>query len=389
MKLEEFNQKYNNYKNTGVFYGAKYDVEVVCEYCGKSVICKKFNAEENIRRNEKYKCRSCGLTLRHIENPVSEATREKQRNAKLGYKMSEETKEKISISKKSLYSSADGELLKNALSIKAAKQHEDGAFPRTVKGYFESKKSKSPLYFSSSYELRLIYMLENNPDVKEIKTQISIEIHGKGRCVDAIAEYINGNIIVFEVKPFYNIENCYQQISDIKEYALQQGWNFQLWSETDSGLEGDKAIWKWAIDYLPYCISNLIVENKKEKNRNKAIKHYNEKIATNTITFPCDYCKCDHTALRLTYDKNIDRNGRYICEKEGGHIAGSKPKLSLRKINPYSAEGKKKCNACQQILLLNEFGDDKGKADGKATRCKACRAKKATEKYQLSKIDNI
>jgi len=78
-------------------------------------------------------------------------------------------------------------------------------------------------------------------------------------------------------------------------------------------------------------------------------KHYAEKIATDKVQVYCEYCQVTHEALRLTYDKNIARNGRYICEREGGHIAGSRPKPHLRKANPYEAEGKKECLGCKQV----------------------------------------
>ena len=60
-------------------------------------------------------------------------------------------------------------------------------------------------------------------------------------------------------------------------------------------------------------------------------------------------------------------------------------KLALRKQNPYAIDGKKECNACKEIKLFCEFGIDKTKFDGYATRCKICRAKAATKKYQENK----
>ena len=123
------------------------------------------------------------------------------------------------------------------------------------------------------------------------------------------------------------------------------------------------------------------IERIKQLNREKAKRYYHKHIATDTVEVYCEFCKENHTALRLTYDKNIKRNGRYICEKEGGHIAGSKPKLKLRKENPYAVEGKKRCNKCGNIKHLDEFSPDKTKRDGYSTRCKTCRAKIYKEKY--------
>jgi hypothetical protein len=118
-----------------------------------------------------------------------------------------------------------------------------------------------------------------------------------------------------------------------------------------------------------------VVDFKKEKNREKAKTYYNNHIASNMVIVYCKYCQENHEPLSSTYKKNIERNGRYICEREGGHIAGSKPKK--KKENPYLSEGKKQCNECQQVKPLEEFGADKSKSDSRATRCLLCRSSKA------------
>jgi hypothetical protein len=115
-------------------------------------------------------------------------------------------------------------------------------------------------------------------------------------------------------------------------------------------------------------------------------KHYAEKIATDKVQVFCEYCQTTHEALRLTHDKNIARNGRYICEREGGHIAGSRPKK--KKINPHAADGKKECLGCKQVLPFSEYGADKSRSDGYASKCKECRRVAANEKY-LRKISDV
>lgn len=109
-------------------------------------------------------------------------------------------------------------------------------------------------------------------------------------------------------------------------------------------------------------------------------KYYHSHIATDKVQVFCEYCQVTHEALRLTYDKNIARNGRYICEREGGHIAGSRPKK--KKVNPYEAERKKECLGCRQVLPFSDYGTDKGRADGYAGKCKECRRVAAKEKYE-------
>jgi hypothetical protein len=130
-------------------------------------------------------------------------------------------------------------------------------------------------------------------------------------------------------------------------------------------------------------------EEKKEKHRQQSaarMKRYYEKhIATDQVTVYCEFCKEEHTALRLTYDRNLARNGRYICEREGGHIAGSKPKLSRRKDNPHASEGKKECNACKEVKLFEAFSPDSSKRDGYCSLCKVCRSAKMKEAYEAKK----
>jgi len=39
------------------------------------------------------------------------------------------------------------------------------------------------------------------------------------------------------------------------------------------------------------------------------------------------------------------------------------------------------------VLPYDNFGTDKGRADGYASKCKECRSRAAKEKYQMKKID--
>lgn len=53
----------------------------------------------------------------------------------------------------------------------------------------------------------------------------------------------------------------------------------------------------------------------------------------------------------------------------------------MRKANPYETEGKKECLGCKQILSFDNFGTDKGRSDGYASKCKECRRVAANDKY--------
>jgi len=68
-------------------------------------------------------------------------------------------------------------------------------------------------------------------------------------------------------------------------------------------------------------------------------------------------------------------------EKDGVILETAKPSKN-KKINPYVDQGKKQCNRCEEVKPFEEFGVDKIKIDGRATRCKVCRAAVATAKYQ-------
>lgn len=133
-------------------------------------------------------------------------------------------------------------------------------------------------------------------------------------------------------------------------------------------------------------------EEKAQKHREQSAArmktYYQKHFANDKVEVPCSFCNEVHIALRLTYEKNIARNGRYICEREGGHIAGSKPKLTLRKENPYESEGKKECNKCKEVKLFEQFSPDKSKRDGYCNMCKPCRSNKMKANYAKKKEGN-
>ncbi len=273
------------------------------------------------------------------------------------------------------------------LSAKCAEQNRRGDFKHShIRGYYFSQKNQCEIYYSSSYELRCMFMLDQEESVKSYRrADIFLDSDGKTRNPDIHIEYNNGLIKILEVKPekrFLNEEAVKKQIDESIKFAKSKNFDFAVWSENDSGLKNEHAIISWARKFIAETTGNTDwLKKQQENNRKKAKKHYDTKISQDTVEVYCDFCKTTHNPLRLTYEKNIARNGIYICEKHGGFIAGSKPKK--KKINPYAAEGKKQCNGpCGEIKSFEEFGLDKGKSDGYATQCKICRANKAKEKYQ-------
>ena len=270
-------------------------------------------------------------------------------------------------------------------SARCAEQNRKGDFKQShIRGYFKSEKCKTEIYYGSSYELRCMYLLENNSNVASYRrADTFIDSNKMSRNPDLHVIYNDKSIEIIEVKPerkFQKEDYAKKQITETKKYADNLGIKFSVWTEKDSLLKNDHAIINWARKFIAETTGNFDwIKKKKENDKIKAKKHYDNVISKNTIEVYCEYCKTTHNPLRLTYEKNIAKNGTYICEKHGGFIVGSKPKK--KKENPYSVDGKKQCNECKEIKLFNEFGIDKTKSDGYATRCKICRTNSARKKY--------
>ncbi len=285
---------------------------------------------------------------------------------------------------------------KQKLSYTTAQKHSTGFFHHYhIRGYFKSEKNKRPVYFGSSYELRCMFLYELDASIKSYRRHRAIIINGKARSPDLLVEYVDGGLGIIEIKPKNRLSesDVVDQINDSQLFAQQNGYFFKVWTEDDSGLKNDYAIIKWAKEYLAtHQNDTKYAELQQENSRLKAKKHYDEKVSQNKVDVHCLYCSAKegteviHSVLRVNYDKNMKNNfekyGHYICEKEGGHIAGSKPKTSLIKENPYAADGKKQCTGCKGIKLFEEFGLDKSRRDGYANNCKVCRAVKSKIKYQ-------
>lgn len=251
------------------------------------------------------------------------------------------------------------------------------------KGYYKTVKSiPNVIYYQSSYELRAATLLDNDDNVDYYKTQVRFNVDGRERILDFMVTYIGGQRCIIEVKPTRRLHEFREQIEDNRVMAKKNNCDFLIWTEFELGFKSEYFATKWADEYIGSLQSIDFVQERKENNLSKAKKYYHKNIANDKVTVFCSFCQMDHAPLRLTHDKNIARNGRYICEREGGHMAGSRPKPHLQKDNPHLADGKKECLKCKFILDLAEFGVDKGRRDGFSSRCKKCRAASATSKYQ-------
>ena len=270
--------------------------------------------------------------------------------------------------------------LRSKLSEHCAMQHKNGVFKHShIRGYFKSAKNNKEIYYSSSYELRAMFLLENDPQIASFDRGDVFTINGHSRNPDLKAIDVNNDNYIIEIKPFKRLQeiNVINQINDTKTYCLINNYIFSLWTEENSGLHSEHSIIKWAKEYIAntYGQTEWLTKSR-ESSRIKTKKHYHEKIKVNKENFYCDFCKTEHSVLKRSYDANISRNGRYICEKEGGHIAGPKHK----KINPYLADNKKQCFKCKLIIDLSDFFKDKTKSDGYSSICKTC---KKTSKTNL------
>lgn len=201
--------------------------------------------------------------------------------------------------------------------------------------------------------------------------------------IDLVVNYKDGTKKWIEVKPLKQIKTPINQnkINAAKAVAESQGIEMEVWTENSLGFKDSEDVRKWSTNQKIKKDPNY-VEHHKQSSRNRANRHYRNKISKNKVTFFCEFCKEEHTNLQITYDKNIAKNGRFMCIKENGHIVGSKPKTHLQKDNPYADEGKKQCTKCEKIIPFDCFGKDKSRSDGYSSRCKECRATIAKDKYK-------
>jgi hypothetical protein len=368
MNLEEFENRYEQ-------YGFRDKILISCsvEGCEKQSSTNKDSAVRNIKKHGVFKCRTCCFT-EEGRKKISDAT---------SYKRSPETCGKMAEAKKAFYRTDEGKSLRKKLSVMAAENHSQNKYEKSKRrGVFQSKKTGRNLSYDSSYELRLCWMLDSDEEVVDFETQLGFRIDGHGRCLDCLVTYKDGRKKAVEVKPKQRLDEFAHQIDDSRRHAAHNGWAFQVMTEDDLGMTYDQ-IRTWADEYRTKATGIDYHAYRDETIRRKSKKFYDTHIATDKVEVFCEYCQTTHEALRLTHDKNIARNGRYICEREGGHIAGSRPKK--KKANPHAASGCKECLGCKQVLSFDNFGTDKSRADGYASKCKECRSRSAKEKYANKK----
>lgn len=378
MNLEEFESRYGNLTS-------RCKISIVCDRCSNPKSIQKYRAKNSIATIGQYVCQSCRTKEAAPFKHFSDAARKRMSEAS-SYPRSDETKEKMSKAKKDYFKSPEGKALRARLSLLTAQGHARNIYENAKRnGWHESKKA-GRVFFGSSYELLFCMKFDDDPNIQTYQTQVYFTWDGRGHCLDFLLTYVDGSKEAVEVKPFgrLNEQKNIQQIYDSGCYAAAEDYMFSVYTEHELNMNC-KEIRDKADEYLTKIGSFDLIEYRKERNRIKAKKHYHNVIATDQVTVHCKFCNTDHVVLKKSYDANIERNGDYICEREGGHIAGSRPKPHLIKENPYAKDGKKQCNECKEVKLFEEFSPDKSKRDGYSTRCKACRSTANKKKYHDKK----
>lgn len=374
MTLEEFEKKYAGFTS-------HQNISIKCERCDKECSPTKTRAKETLKAKGRYYCRPCGILEHYERNPMSEERKEKHRQGRLGYVAPPETRVKMSASANRKFSTPEGQAQKKRLAKLAVEQHARGVFKNTRRrGLFSSKLNGGKLIpFNSSYELRYFTILEEQSEtVAGYESQIAYEVDGRARSLDVRVDYKDGRTMAVEIKPAKRLEEFADQLLDSRTNAARRGWLFEIVTEKELGFATEHEATKWADEYMTQLGNVDYVAHRKQRNREKARKHYEGTIRGEKVTIRCRYCNEDHTILAVSYNSNLQRNGRYICHKENA----DKPKPKKKRVDPYAALGMKVCAKCERILPFEMFGADKSRADGYSSRCKECRNQDAMSRYR-------
>lgn len=84
-----------------------------------------------------------------------------------------------------------------------------------------------------------------------------------------------------------------------------------------------------------------------------------------------------------TYDELAEI---FNCSRNKISNKATTEKLAPKKQEVIIPEGMKKCSACQEILSLDDFGNNRSTSDGKATECKSCASLSKSLAYRNKKF---
>jgi len=374
MNLIELNEKYGH-------CSVKTKIEVQCN-CGKIKKVSKERVRDNIEHNGEYTCMSCAITKSHALNPRGKETKEKQRQGRLGKKHNDTTKKQMTESANKKWQTPWGKKQRKIIAKRTAQGHCSNKFDKSKRKilYVSAKNNNEIRTCNSSYEY--IYcenFLELDPNVLSYETQVYYKVEDRDRSLDFLITYVNGSKKVVEIKPKKRLHEEYfvRQINDSRQNALANNWDFAVVTEDELGIQKSSEATQQADEYRKKQYGLDLEKHRKEKAVERSQKHYEKHIQNDKITVHCDFCDEDHTIMKLSYDLNVEKNGRYICHKENGSINGKLPKTHLIKENPYKDLGQKQClGPCKRILPFECFGSDKSRRDGYCDKCKECRKRK-------------
>jgi hypothetical protein len=195
------------------------------------------------------------------------------------------------------------------------------------------------------------------------------------RAPDLWIDFVDGHSEIWEVKPSSTLElpEIKKQISDSEIFCASKGVSFKVWTEKDSGLGDDHGLVSWAKEWLSRNHGDDSWKKRtKEMSRLKAKRH-RDRQSKDRISIWCEPCKETHDIRRVTYDKNVKKNGEYLCKSQACAISGRVAKPALWSVNQFENEGKKKCSSCGDVLSVDAFRKKKSKRDGVDTLCVRCR----------------
>lgn len=302
------------------------------------------------------------------------------------WKKSDQAKKNMSEAAIKKWASDIGKMLKERLSKLTARKHCENKLKKTHRGYFFSEKMQKHVSWYSSYELRALTILENDPTVLEYQTAFYYEINGRSRVADILVNQKH----MKEIKPKDIISRSYthvqEQIADAKKYCDSNGLSYEIWTEKELGFSNCYELREWSDEFRKTLDGMDYPAIRKQKALERQKRYYDRWIKNDIIEFHCKYCNCNHEMLRLTYDRDVLNNDDWVCIHENGRRTGQLPKDHLKKINPYESEGKKECRSCGEIKEINGNFTFKNKARGTyMLDCNSCRAAAATAKYQAKK----
>lgn len=253
---------------------------------------------------------------------------------------------------------------------------------------FKSRKNNNELIVCDS-PYSFIYcseFLENDDRIVSYVSGVRYKTaKGKEHTIDFLINYKEEKLIAVTVLDSKRLGESNEKIKNSEKYSLDNNWKHKIITEIDLGINSYETALSKVKDY---CENHKNINEKTYlaiKNNERVKKYYHENKKYDKIDVYCNFCKNHHNIAKKQYERNVLKNGRFICIVENGSIVGKKPKKHLIKENIYAIEGKKECIKCGSIKVFNEFSPDNSRRDGYSSVCKVCRAERYKQKYHDDK----